>query len=259
MPIKAMWVAFVGLFVKEVVRIMRIWPQTLLPSAITITLYFMIFGHVIGNRVGVMKGVPYMTYIMPGLVMMAVIINSYSNVVSSFFGARYNRSIEEMLTSPMPNWLIILGYTAGGMFRGVLVGVIVTIIGVMFSGLHIAHIGLSVFVLLLCSFMFCIAGLINGIYSRKFDDTSIVTTFVLTPLTYLGGVFYSISLLPPVWRHISMVNPVHYVIELFRYAMLSSATASVSLWEPLLLVIVITVALFIFCLTLMNKGIGLKT
>ena len=259
MGIKAMWVAFCGLFSKEVIRVMRIWPQTLLPSAITITLYFMIFGHVIGNRVGSMKGVPYMSYIMPGLVMMAVIINSYSNVVSSFFGARYNRSIEEMLTSPMPNWLIILGYTAGGMFRGVFVGIIVTMIGVWFSGMHIQHALLSVFVLLLCSFLFCIAGLINGIYSRKFDDTAIITTFVLTPLVYLGGVFYSISLLPPLWQYVSMFNPIHYVIELFRYAMLGSQTAAFSITIPLLLVLLITVGLFALCVTLMNKGVGLKS
>lgn len=258
MSAKAMLAAFWGLFMKEAIRILRIWPQTLLPSAITMVLYFMIFGHVIGHRVGLMRGVPYMVYITPGLIMMAVIINSYSNVVSSFFGARYNRSIEELLVSPMPNWLIILGYTAGGMFRGLIVGGIVTAIGIIFSGLRIEHPWLTLFAMLLCSFLFCLAGLVNGIFSRKFDDTSIITTFVLTPLTYLGGVFYSIALLPPIWRFVSRFNPIHYVIELFRYAMLSSPNSDMGLWFPLTLVLAITIALFVLAVTLMNKGIGLK-
>lgn len=259
MSVKAMWIAFWGLFLKEVLRIVRIWPQTLLPSAITITLYFMIFGHVIGSRVGQMQGTPYITYITPGLIMMAVIVNSYTNVVSSFFVARYNRSIEELLVSPMPNWLIILGYTAGGVFRGVVVGLIVTLISTFFSGLHIQHLCLSVFILFLSSFLFCFAGMINGVFSRKFDDTAIITTFIITPLIYLGGVFYSVSLLPPVWRAVSLFNPIHYVIELFRYAMLSGSGSTFHLWVPLIVVMAMTVLFFVVCLVLMNKGIGLKT
>ena len=259
MSVKALWIAFMGLFVKEVIRILRIWPQTLLPSAITMALYFMIFGHVIGSRVGQMEGAPYVIYITPGLIMMAVITNSYANVVSSFFVARYNKSIEELLVSPMPNWLIILGYAAGGVFRGVVVGLIVTVISALFSGLHIQHICLSILILVLSSFLFCLAGMINAVFSRKFDDTTIVTTFVLTPLIYLGGVFYSISLLPSVWRAVSLFNPIHYVIELFRYAMLSSSGAAFNLWLPLMVVVMMTVLFFIACWVLMNKGIGLKT
>ena len=259
MPIKAMWIAFLGIFNREVIRVLRIWPQSLLPSAITITLYFMIFGHVIGGRVGQMDGMPYMTYITPGLIMMAVIVNSYSNVVSSVFMARYSRSIEEKLVSPMPNWLIILGYASGGVFRGVVVGLIVTVISSLFAGLHIQHVMLSIFVLLLSSFLFCFLGLINAIFARKFDDTSIVTTFIITPLIYLGGVFYSVSLLPPVWHVVSLFNPIYYVIKLFRYAMLSGNVLAFHLWMPLVIVIVMTFVFFMLCVWLMNKGVGLKS
>lgn len=259
MSVKAMWIAFLGIFVREAHRVLRIWPQTLLPSAITIALYFMIFGHVIGSRVGIMEEMPYMTYITPGLIMMAVITNSYSNVVTSVFMARYNRLIEEQLVSPMPNWLIILGYTAGGVFRGVLVGLIVTFISVLFSGFHIHHVVLSFFLLLLASFLFCFLALLNALFARKFDDTAIITTFILTPLIYLGGVFYSVLLLPPVWHVVSLFNPIYYVIKLFRYAMLADSTVAFNLWIPLIVVIVMTLLCFAVCLQLMNKGIGLKS
>ncbi|MDF2690286.1 MAG: transporter permease [Gammaproteobacteria bacterium] len=254
---KEKWVAFYGVLFKEVTRFMRIWPQSLLPSAITIILYFMIFGHVIGNRIGQMEGLSYILFITPGLIMMAVITNSYSNVVSSFYGARFSRSIEEMLVSPMPNWLIVLGYASGGLARGFAVGVIVLVISLFFAGLHIVHPFLALLALLLCSLLFSLAGLINGVFSRKFDDTAIVTTFVLTPLIYLGGVFYSIDSLPPFWKAVSLFNPLRYVIDLFRYAMLGIGGDGLSL--ALSIVSLFTLALLIMSVWLMNKGIGIKS
>jgi ABC-2 type transport system permease protein len=204
-----------------------------------------------------MGGFNYMLFITPGLVMMAVITNSYSNVVSSFYGARFNRSIEEMLVSPMPNWLIVLGYSSGGLARGVAVGLIVLIISLFFAGLHIVYPFLAILTLMLCSFLFSLAGFINGVFSRKFDDTAIVTTFVLTPLIYLGGVFYSIDSLPPFWKAVSLFNPLRYVIDLFRYAMLGTGGNEIGL--ALSVVIVFTLGLFVASIYLMNKGVGIKS
>ena len=250
------YIAYKGLVQKEWVRFLRIWPQSILPSAITTTLYFMIFGHVIGGRIGGMAGFPYMAFIMPGLVMMAVITNSYANVVSSFYGMRFNRAIEELLVSPMPNWLIILGFITGGMGRGLLVGVVVMLVGISFSGIHVAHPILSLLTILLCSALFCLAGLINGIFARKFDDTSIVITFVLTPLIYLGGVFYSIKELPVFWQAVSHFNPIYYVIALFRYAMLGAS--GVNAWASFAAVVVFVTGLFLLAWWLLRRGVGVK-
>lgn len=215
-----------GLTYKELVRVFRIWPQTFLPSVITMVLYFMIFGKVIGERVGTMDGVSYILFITPGLIMSALITNSYANVVSSFYGARFNRSIEELLVSPMPNWLIILGYLSGGLGRSMIVGVLVTIVAYFFTPIHIHSWPLTILTAIFCSLLFSLLGLINAIFARKFDDTTIVTTFILQPLIYLGGVFYSINALPPFWRHVSLFNPVHYVIDAFRFSMLGISSES---------------------------------
>jgi ABC-2 type transport system permease protein len=250
------WIGYCGLVRKEVSRFMRIWPQTLLPSAITMTLYFMIFGHVMGQRIGQMSGINYMVFITPGLIMMAVMTSAFSNVVSSFFMVRYNRAIEELLVSPLPNSIIIAGFVSGGAIRGLIVGLITTIIGCIFSDAIFAHIFLSIFVIILTSLLFSLAGLINGIFARKFDDTSIVTTFVLTPLIYLGGIFYSITLLPSFWRTLSHLNPIYYMIELFRYAMLG--THYPNRFYALGFLITLVIGLFLFARWLMEKGIRIK-
>lgn len=250
---QAMFRAYNGLAYKEVSRVLRIWGQTLLPSAITITLYFLIFGRIVGSRVGEMGGVPYILFITPGLIMMAVITNSYSNVISSFFGAKFNRSIEELLVSPMPAPLVILGYLSGGLFRGFANGIIVSIVAALLSGLVIQHIVLTLLVFMLCSALFSLAGLLNGIYANKFDDIAIVTTFILTPLIYLGGVFYNISALPPIWRYISYCNPIHYFIDLFRYAMLD-VTASTPWYVSFSLILIVTGVLYYACHYCLLKG-----
>ena len=208
---------------KEIVRVLRIWIQTIVPPAITMTLYFVIFGNLIGKRIGSMDGFDYMQYIAPGLIMMSVITNSYGNVVSSFFGAKFTRHIEEMLVAPMSNASIIIGHVAGGVLRGLLVGTLVTVIALFFTHLDIAHPFIMISVVLLSSIVFSLAGFINAIFATKFDDISIVPTFVLTPLTYLGGVFYTISLLPPFWQSVSKANPILYMVNAFRYGILGKS------------------------------------
>ncbi len=190
------WIAFTTIVRKEYIRVVRIWVQTIVPPAITMTLYFLIFGTLIGSRIGQMDGYGYMQFIAPGLIMMSVITNSYGNVVSSFFGAKFGRHVEEMLVSPMANATIILGHVAGGVLRGLLVGLLVTAIALFFTRLEVEHPFVTISIVLLSSVVFALAGFINAVFAKKFDDISIIPTFVLTPLTYLGGVFYSISLLP---------------------------------------------------------------
>lgn len=241
---------------KEVVRFFRIWPQTILPSAITMSLYYVIFGNLIGNRIGKMGDVPYIQYIAPGLVMMAVITNSYSNVVASFFSSKFQRYIDELIISPTPNYIILLGYISGGIARGCTVGFIVVIISIFFTSFKIDSIAITVSVVFLSSLLFSLAGLINGIFARKFDDVSIIPTFVLTPLTYLGGVFYSIALLPPFWEKISQANPIFYMINAFRHGMIGKSDVEIA--PAFIIIIVITTVLFISALALLNKGIGVK-
>jgi len=254
---RELWTAYSGLARKEVRRVFRIWPQTLLPSAITITLYFLIFGRVVGSRVGLVDGVQYMLFITPGLIMMPVITNSYSNVVSSFFGARFNRSIEELLVSPMPSWLILCGYLTGGVTRGLINGVIVTIVGASLAGLHVLHPFLVLLTIVICSVLFSLLGFMNGMFARKFDDLTIVTTFILTPLIYLGGVFYNVQSLPPFWREISMVNPIHYIIEAFRYTMIGIGGGSY-LWA-MTVVVLLTVGVYVLCHRLLAAGVRVKS
>jgi ABC-2 type transport system permease protein len=256
MNIALNWVGLKTIVYKEVVRVLRIWVQTIVPPAITMTLYFIIFGSLIGRRIGSMDGFDYMQYIAPGLIMMSVITNSYGNVVSSFFGAKFGRHIEEMLVSPMSNATIILGHVAGGVIRGLLVGGLVTLIALGFTRLHVAHPLITLSMVLLSSVVFALAGFINAMFARKFDDISIIPTFVLTPLTYLGGVFYSISLLPDIWQTVSLANPILYMVNAFRYGILG--TSDISIGYAYLIVCVFVVILFSTCLVLMNRGVGIR-
>lgn len=217
---KAIFTGLVTLSRREVMRIFRIWIQTFVPPVITSVLYFVIFGKVIGKHVSLVQGVSYMAFIVPGLIMMPVILGSYMNTAYSFYVARFGRFVEELLVSPLPNWAILFGYVLGGMTRGIIVGIVVALTSLFFVPFHVHHILLFLLMLILTSMMFSILGLINGIYARKFDDASLVPTFVLTPLVYLGGVFYSIQSLPAFGRYVSSFNPIFYIIDLFRYSML---------------------------------------
>lgn len=241
---------------KEVVRVMRIWVQTIVPPAITMTLYFIIFGSLIGRRIGSMDGFDYMQYIAPGLIMMSIITNSYGNVVSSFFGAKFGRHVEEMLVSPMSNSAIIIGHVAGGVLRGLAVGALVTVVALFFTDLRVEHPLITVTMVLLSSTVFALAGFINAVFAKKFDDISIVPTFVLTPLTYLGGVFYSISLLPEFWQTVSKANPILYMVNAFRYGILG--TSDISVGHAYAIVLLFVVVLFSTCLYLMHRGIGIR-
>ena len=254
---EGLFVAFYTILDKEVGRFLRIWAQTIVPPAVSMTLYFLIFGSLIGPRIGAMGGLSYMEFIAPGLIMMSIINNAYANVVSSFFGAKFQKHLEEMLVAPIPNWIILAGYVGGGVARGLAVGVVVSVIAMMFTKLHIHHLGVVIAVVLLTSILFSLAGLINAIYARKFDDISIIPTFVLTPLIYLGGVFYSINLLPEFWQGVSRINPVLYMVNAFRYGLLGTADVDVTL--ALLVILAFVVALTACALYLMEKGTGIKT
>lgn len=242
---------------KETTRYLRIWMQTLLPPAITMALYFVIFGNLIGPRIGPMDGYSYIDFIVPGIIMMAVITNSYSNVVSSFFGAKFQRHVEELMVSPTPNAIILLGYVSGGVGRGLLTGFIVTIVSLMFTSLQIHNLFITCSVVLLTSILFSLGGFINGVFARKFDDVAIVPTFILTPLTYLGGVFYSISLLPDFWQVASLANPVLYMVNAFRYGILGAA--DINIWVAYALILLFIAILGSFSLHLLNKGVGLRS
>jgi len=241
---------------KEFGRVLRIWIQTVVPPAITMTLYFIIFGNLIGRRIGTMDGFDYMQYIAPGLIMMSVITNSYGNVVSSFFGAKFGRHLEEMLVSPMSYATIIVGHVAGGVLRGVLVGSLVTIIALFFTKLEVRHPFITISIVLLSSTVFALAGFINALFAKKFDDIAIIPTFVLTPLTYLGGVFYSISLLPEFWQKASLANPILYMVNAFRYGILG--TSDISIGKAYAILIVFVVLLFTACQQLMRRGVGIR-
>jgi len=238
-------------------RILRIWGQTLMPPAITMTLYFLIFGGLIGSRVGRMGGMDYMQFIVPGLVMMSVIQNSYGNISSSFFGAKFGRHVEELLVSPMPNWVILTGYVAGAVLRGLMVGAIVLCIAMLFTRVHVPHPLVTVSAVLLGATIFSLAGFINAIYAKKFDDVAIVPTFILTPLTYLGGVFYSISLLPAWAQAATHANPIFYMVNAFRYGLLGQSDVPLAVAFALMLGFV--AALSTLALWLLNRGVGLRS
>ena len=261
--LRSNWIGFQTIVIKEVTRLLRIWPQTIVPPIITTTLYFIIFGKVIGSRVGEMGGVPYMQFIVPGLVMMSVINSSYQNVVSSFFSSKFQRHVEELLISPMHNAVMLLGYMAGGIARAMTIGTIVLLVSLFFvETLSIDSIPVTFAVALMTATLFSIAGFINALLARKFDDIAIIPTFVLTPLTYLGGVFYSISLLPQPWATISKFNPIVYMVSAFRSGILSGridpSMIDVNLESAFGVIALFIVSLFSIALWMLHRGIGLR-
>jgi len=249
-------VALRTLIQKEIRRFMRIWLQTLIPPAITMSLYFVIFGTMIGSRIGEMGGFTYIQYIVPGLIMMSVITNSYSNVASSFFSSKFQNSIEELLVSPVSNSVILWGYVIGGVSRGILVGLIVTGVSLFFTDLQLHSIPLMLLVLVATAMLFATAGFLNGLFARNFDDISIIPTFVLTPLTYLGGVFYSLTLLPDFWQGVSMLNPIVYMINTFRFSFLG--VSDVDVWLSLGMMLLFNAVLFALALYCLERGRGLR-
>ena len=256
MSIKRDLIAYQTIVRKEVTRFTRIWIQTILPPAISMTLYFVIFGQLIGPRIGKMGGFSYMEYIAPGIIMMAVINSSYTNVVSSFFGAKFQKHIEEMLIAPIPNFVILAGYITGGVVRGLMVGVVVTGVALFFTGLHINNFLVMASVVLMTAILFSLGGFLNGVFATTFDDISIIPTFVLTPLTYLGGVFYSITLLPEFWQSVSHANPVLYMVNTFRYGILG--VSDINIFTAFAIIILFITALIAASLYVLNRGIGLK-
>jgi len=250
-------VALRTIWIKEITRFMRIWIQTLLPPAITMTLYFVIFGNLIGSRIGEMGGFSYMEFIVPGLIMMAVITNSYANVSSSFYSAKFQRNVEEMLVAPVPNWVIIGGFVGGGVARAMLIGLIVALVSMFFVDVRIHNLFIIVLTLILTASLFATAGLINAIYANSFDDISIIPTFVLTPLTYLGGVFYSLSLLPEFWQWVSKANPIVYMVNGFRYGFLGVADIDPSISVALL--VSFNIVLLALAFSLIKRGVGIRS
>lgn len=250
------YVAFRTLLGKEIHRFMRIWTQTLLPPAITMSLYFIIFGKFIGSQIQEINGFSYIQYIVPGLVMMSIMTNAYANTASSFFFTKFNKSIEEMLVSPMSTWIILCGFTLGGTVRGLLVGTIVLIIGFLFTHVPFAHPLVILLMAILASMVFSLGGLINGVYAKRFDDISFIPTFVLTPLTYLGGVFYSLEQLPPVWRKLSEFNPILNIVDTFRYGLLG--TSDLSAYHGFALVSILFAVMVVWSWYLLKNGTGIK-
>ncbi|GAB4223085.1 MAG: ABC transporter permease [Gammaproteobacteria bacterium] len=251
------FIAFKTILSKEVKRFIRIWVQTLLPPIITMSLYFMIFGHLIGPRIGDMHGFPYMQYITPGLIMLPVINNAYGNVVGSFYGARFQRSVEELLVSPTSNFTILMGYVSGGILRGIIVALLVTLVASFFTHIHVYSYVVTISVVILSSTLFALAGFTNALFARNFDDITIIPTFVLTPLTYLGGVFYSIQLLPQWGQTLSIGNPILHMVNAFRYGFLG--VADVSIAAAFAIIVAFIIILFSVNLMLLNKGIGIRT
>jgi ABC-2 type transport system permease protein len=252
----ARWVGFKTIIIREYGRIVRIWAQTIVPSAVTSALYFVIFGSLIGQRVGLMDGVPYMQYIAPGLIMMAVITNSYGNVVSSFFGAKFGKHVEEMLVAPLPNWVIVLGYVGGGLLRGFLVGGAVTIVSLIFTRLAIHHAFVIFAAVVLTSIVFSLAGFINAQFAKNFDQVNWIPTFVLTPLTYLGGVFYTIKLLPEWAQGMSYGNPILYMVNAFRYGFLGVSDVDIRFAYTMMIGAAVT--LFVANVWLLQRGVGTR-
>jgi ABC-2 type transport system permease protein len=249
-------VGFRTIVIREYGRIIRIWGQTLVPSAVTSTLYFVIFGSLLGARVGEMGGVDYRAYLAPGLIMMSIITNSYGNVVSSFFGAKFGKHIEELLVSPLPNWIIVLGYVCGGLMRGLLVGLVVTGVALVFTHLHVHHILVILAAAVLTSAIFALAGFINAVFAKNFDQVNWIPAFVLTPLTYFGGVFVSVELLPEWAQKISLVNPILHMVNAFRYGFLG--TSDVSVAGAFTLMVVLVAVLFVWAILLLNRGTGTR-
>lgn len=256
MSLNEQFVAFMTILRKEIKRYLRIWTQTLLPSAITMSLYFVIFGTLIGSRIGEMGGFSYMEFVVPGLIMMAIVTNSYSNVVSSFFGSKFSHAVEELLVSPVPNYIILLGYVLGGVSRGLLVAIVVTLVSLFFTKLNIYSYTIVILIVLMTSTLFALAGFINAVFANSFDDISIVPTFVLTPLIYLGGVFYSMDLLPTFWANVSKLNPLVYVVNAFRYGVLG--VSDVNVYFSFGMIALFTAAAFAYSMHLLNSGKRLR-
>lgn len=252
-----MYIAFMSLVTKEILRFTRIWIQTLLPAMITTALYFVIFGQLIGAQISPIAGYSYMEYIVPGLILMTVITNSYANVVSSFYGGKFMHYVDELLVSPMPNWLVLCGYMVGGVLRGLMVGVAVMGVSALFVDFHIHDVLVTLIVAILTALLFSLGGFLNALFAKSFDDISLIPTFVLTPLTYLGGVFYSVDMLPEGWREVSLLNPILYMVNAFRYGLLGVSDI------PLVLSFGITLGfvalLYVINLTLLNRGYGLRS
>ena len=249
-------IPFNTLVIKEIYRFIRIWPQTLLPPAITTALYFLIFGKLIGDRIGTINGASYMDYIVPGVILMSVISHSYANVVSSFYSTKFQHNIEELLVAPVPNWVILGGYVSGGIMRGLLVGVVVAFISMLFAALAIKHIVITLAIAVLTATVFSLAGFINAVLAESFDDISIIPNFVLTPLSYLGGVFYSVSMLPGIWQTISMGNPILYMVNAFRYGFIEVSDVDIQL--AFIMTGGFIVIMTLFSLYLLHKGTGIK-
>jgi ABC-2 type transport system permease protein len=254
---RVQWIGALTLMRKEVTRVFRIWPQTLLPSVMTTTLYFVIFGNFMGSRLGNLDGFSYIDFIVPGLIMMAVITTSYANVSSTVFSAKFQRNIEELLVSPMKNYTILWGHLSGGIIRGCLVGALVMLVALFFSPMHIQNLPLVLITMFLTSLFFSLGGFLNALFAEKFDDVTIVPTFLLTPLTYLGGVFYSINLLPSFWRGVSLFNPILYIVNIFRFSMLGISDITVGYAFTCLLVSILI--LWTVCMRLLTKGYGIRS
>ena len=253
------FIAFKTIARREVMRILRIWGQTLEPPAITMTMYFLIFGKLIGSRIGDMGGFDYMDFIVPGLVMMSVIQNAYGNISSSFFGAKFGRHVEELLVSPMPNHVILAGYVAGGVLRGLMVGLLVLVVAMFFTHVRVPHPLIMVSTILLGATIFSLAGFVNAVYAKKFDDIAIVPTFILTPLTYLGGVFYSVRVLPEWAQLATKANPIFYMVNAFRYGLLGKNATDVSIWVSYSVMLVFVLILGALGMFLLKRGIGLRS
>ena len=250
------WIGYRTIVIREHGRIVRIWAQTLLPAAVTTTLYFVIFASLLGRRIGPMGGVDYRQYLAPGLIMMQIIQNSYGNVVSSFFGAKFGKHIEELLVSPQPNWVIVAGYMTGGIWRGMLVGAVVTVVARIFTHLPVEHPVAIIVAALLSSAIFSLAGFINAVFAKNFDQVNWIPTFILTPLTYFGGVFYSVKMLPPWAQAVSLANPILHMVNAFRFGFLGLSDTPIQ--GAFLLMVVLVVALFAFSWTLLNRGVGIR-
>jgi len=254
---RSYWIGYQTILIKEITRILRIWPQTLIPPVITMTLYFVIFGSIIGRRVGEMNGIDYMEFIVPGLIMLSVITNSYGNITSSFFGAKFGRHIEELLISPLPPWIILAGYVSGALFRALGVGALVWLVAGYFSGFHMHNLAITLSILLLTAIVFALGGFINAMFAQKFDDIAIIPTFVLQPMTYLGGVFFSVGLLPGIWATLALGNPILYMVNALRYGMLGISDVPMVLAYAM--VIGFAVLLGGISLWLLRRGTGLRT
>ncbi len=256
MTLEQQFIAFKTIVVKEILRFSRIWVQTMVPAVITTSLYFLIFGDLIGSQLGDINGYSYIDYIVPGVILMSVITNAYGNVVSSFYGHKFQHHVEEMLVSPMPNTVLLAGFVVGGVARAIIVGSVVTLVAMFYTNIHFEHIFITLAVVVLTAILFSLAGFVNAVYANSFDDISIIPTFVLTPLTYLGGIFFSIEMLSVFWQKIALFNPILYMINTMRYGMLGVSDIDVT--TAFVIISLFLVCLYWYCLYLLRNGIGLR-